>query len=309
MEIIKNPTSSNGLLKSSGIGNFDGVHLGHKKIIQTIKDYSSTHGTKSAIITFDPHPQKVLGKRDISLIYPFEQKVKLLKKEGIDYLICLSFTEELSKLSAEEFIKNILVDLLRIKNIVVGPGFTFGNQRKGNIDLLKSKGIEYDFKTIVVEPAYHNNLVVSSTLIRNYIEEGAIEKANDLFGSDYFIEGVVVEGEKRGREIGFPTVNLKTNWELLPKNGVYATYVNLDNKIHQSITNIGFRPTFGENQLLIETHIFDYSNDLYGKSIKVNFVKRLRDEKKFDAVDSLVRQIHNDVNNVKEILKVHSIGN
>ncbi len=151
--------------------------------------------------------------------------------------------------------------------------------------------------------------MVSSTLIRNYIEEGAIEKANDLFGSDYFIEGVVVEGEKRGREIGFPTVNLKTNWELLPKNGVYATYVNLDNKIHQSITNIGFRPTFGENQLLIETHIFDYSNDLYGKSIKVNFVKRLRDEKKFDAVDSLVRQIHNDVNNVKEILKVHSIGN
>ena len=308
MEIIINPTSSNGLPKSSGIGNFDGVHLGHTKIINTIKEYSNNHNTKSAIITFDPHPQKVIGKREISLIYPFSQKIKLLEKKGIDYLICFNFTDSLSKLTGEEFIEKILVNILHIKNIIVGPGFSFGYKRSGNIELLKNLGNKFDFNTIVVEPAYHNDQVVSSSSIRKFLEEGKVVNSNEFLGYHYFIEGKVVEGDKRGREIGFPTINLETEWELLPKCGVYATYISLEGEFRQSITNIGYRPTFGEDKLLVETHIFNYNNDLYGKDVKVNFVERLRDEKKFDSVESLIDQIGLDVEKVKSILDEHNIG-
>lgn len=307
MELIFDPKEPLKFPISTGIGNFDGVHLGHKKIIEALKKTEDIE-TKTSIITFNPHPQTVVNQRNISLIYPLDKRFKLLESRGIDCVICLSFTKELSNYSAEDFVSKILVDLLRVKNIAVGPGFIFGNKRSGDIDLLKSLGNKLGFNTIIVEPGKIGDDIVSSTKVREFIENGEISKANIFLGNDYFIQGTVVEGEKRGREIGFPTINLDSDWEMLPKTGVYATYVYIEDDLYKSITNIGYRPTFGDDKLLIETHIFGFKGDLYGKEVKVNFAKRLRDEKKFDSVDSLVSQIKIDVSQVKKILSDYLKG-
>ena len=303
MKIIIDPKQPLDFHTSAGIGNFDGIHLGHKKIIDAVKRYSEKNSTCSCVITFNPHPQKVLGRKDVSLIFPLERRFKMLESTGIDAVICLDFTRELSKVSAENFVKDILLDRLKIKDIVVGPGFSFGHKRKGNVDLLRSMGETHGFNTVVAGAARVGDRVVSSSAIRDLVREGEIYESNRFFGYDYYIEGVVVEGEKRGRKLGFPTVNLDTEWEILPKPGVYATYVKLSDGFHGSITNIGIRPTFEESKLTVETHIFDFNDDLYGEEVRVNFVERLRDEKRFESVDKLVEQINHDIAGVREILR------
>lgn len=305
MKIIIDPKQPLDFETSAGIGNFDGIHLGHKEIIETAKRRSRENSTRSCVITFNPHPQKVLGKKDLLLIFPLERRFDMLKAAGIDATVCLNFTREFSTVSAENFVKDILLDCLRVKDIVVGPGFSFGHKRKGNVDLLRSMGETYGFNTVVAEMARVDDQVVSSSAIRNLVREGEISEANRFFGYDYYIDGVVVKGEKRGRKLGFPTVNLGTEWEILPKPGVYSTYVRLPDGFHESITNIGIRPTFEESKLTVETHIFDFSDDLYGKKVGVSFVKRLRDEKRFASVDELVAQIEHDVAAVRGILRGH----
>ncbi len=305
MKVIVNPKQPLDFHTSAGIGNFDGIHLGHKKIIETAKHRSRENSTRCCVITFDPHPQKVLGRKEVPLIFPLERRFKMLESEGVDAVICLNFTRELSKVSAEDFVKEILLNRLKIKDIVVGPGFSFGHKRKGDVDLLRSMGETYGFSTVVAEVARVDDKVVSSSAIRNLIRDGEIKEANRFFGYDYRIEGVVVEGERRGRKLGFPTVNLDTEFEILPRPGVYATYVRLSDGLHESITNIGIRPTFEESKLTVETHIFDFSDDLYGNKIVVNFVGRLRDEKRFASVDGLVTQIRKDITAVREILRDH----
>lgn len=305
MKIIVDPKQPLDFKTSAGIGNFDGIHLGHKEIIETAKRRSRENSTRSCVITFDPHPQKVLGRKELSLIFPLEKRFEMLEVTGIDVAVCLNFTRELSTVSAENFIKDILLDCLRIRDIVVGPGFSFGHERKGNVDLLRSMGETHGFNTVVAEAARVDDQVVSSSAIRTLVRGGEIREANRFFGYDYYIEGVVVEGERRGRKLGFPTINLDTEWEILPKPGVYATYVRLLDGFHESITNIGIRPTFEESKLTVETHIFDFNNDLYGKKVGVNFVERLRDEKRFASVDELVAQIEHDVAAVREILRNH----
>ncbi len=305
MRIIIDPRQPLDFETSAGIGNFDGIHLGHKEIIETAKRCSRENSTRCCVITFNPHPQKVLGGKDVPLIFPLERRFEMLEAAGVDAVVCLGFTRELSRVSAENFVKEMLLERLRIKDIVVGPGFSFGHERKGNVDLLRSVGETHGFNTIVAEVARVDDHVVSSSAIRNLVREGEISEANRFFGYDYYIEGVVVEGEKRGRKLGFPTVNLDTEWEILPKPGVYATYVRLSDGFHESITNIGIRPTFEESKLTVETHIFDFSDDLYGKKVRVNFVERLRDEKRFANVDELVEQIEHDVGAVRQILRDH----
>ncbi len=302
MKIIIDPKRPLDFPVSSGIGNFDGIHLGHKKIINAVKQCSRENSTHSCIITFDPHPQKVLGRKEIPLIFPLRQRFKILESTGIDLVICFNFNSELSRVSAEDFVKNILLDRLKIKNVVVGPGFSFGHKRKGNVDLLRSMGKTHGFNTLVAEAVRVDDRVVSSSAIRDLIKAGEIREANRFFGYDYYIEGIVVKGEKRGRKLGFPTINLDAEWEILPQPGVYATYVRLSDGFHESITNIGVRPTFEENKLTVETHIFDFDENLYGKEIRVNFVERLRDEKRFENVDKLVEQINYDISAVREIL-------
>ena len=304
MEVIVDPQKPVDFSTSAAIGNFDGVHLGHKEIIDLINDIAKMKSTKSCILTFDPHPQKVLAGRDVSLIVPVNEKLSLLEQAGVDYAVSLRFTKELSQLSAEEFVQDVLIKTLKIKDIVVGPDFMFGKNRSGNAEMLKEMGKKYGFQTHVINPMKFGGEVISSSMIRRNIAEGNILKLNDLLGYNYFLKGIIVEGEKRGREIGFPTTNLDTQWELLPKPGVYATISWLRGSSYNSITNIGFRPTFGENKLLIETHLFDFSDSVYGEEIRVEFYQRLRDEKKFESVENLVAQIKLDVEEVRNILTI-----
>lgn len=304
MEVIFDPQKPVDFSTSVAIGNFDGVHLGHREIIDLINNIAKQKSAKSCILTFDPHPQKVLAGRDVSLIVPVNEKLSLLDRAGVDYAVSLRFTRELSLLSAEEFVQDVLIKTLRIKDIVVGPDFMFGKNRSGNAEILKELGKKYGFETHVINPRKFGDEVISSSIIRRTIAEGDILKLNNLLGYNYFLKGIIIEGEKRGREIGFPTANLDTKWELLPKPGVYATISWLGGSSYRSITNIGFRPTFGESKLLIETHLFDFSDSVYGEELRVEFFQRLRDEKKFESVDDLVAQIKLDVDEVKNILTV-----
>ena len=302
MEVIIDPQKPVDFLTSVAIGNFDGVHLGHRDIIDFINNIAHQKSAKSCILTFDPHPQKVLAGKEVSLIIPVDEKLKLLERAGVDCAVSLRFTRELSQLSAEQFVQDVLIKTLRIKDIVVGPDFMFGKNRSGNAEVLKEMGENYGFDTHVIDPKKSGDQIISSSVIRTAIAEGDIQRSNSFLGYNYFLKGKIVEGEKRGREIGFPTTNLDTNWELLPKPGVYATISVLGGSRYKSITNIGFRPTFGENKLLIETHLFDFSDTVYGEELKVEFFQRLRDERKFESVDDLIAQIKLDVEEVKNIL-------
>ncbi|MEM7009831.1 MAG: bifunctional riboflavin kinase/FAD synthetase [Thermodesulfobacteriota bacterium] len=302
MKVIFDPEEPIQNSTSATIGNFDGVHLGHKKILSAIKQEANEQGLSSCVITFHPHPQKVLQNIDIPLLMPIRERLKLLEKEGIDVVACYTFTKEIANISARDFVTNILVGNLNLKHLIVGPDFSFGHKREGNLDLLNEMGKEYGFDTEVVDTELIDGEVVSSTSIRNLVTEGNMEKAAKFLGYNFYIEGEVKEGERRGRQIGFPTANLNTDWDILPKVGVYATRAHIGDRALNSITNVGYRPTFGHNELLIETHIFDFSEDIYKKRLKVEFVDRVRDEQKFDGPDALIEQIKKDVEKVKEIL-------
>lgn len=302
MKVIFDPEEPIQNSTSATIGNFDGVHIGHKKILTAIKEEADQQGLSSCVITFHPHPQKVLQNIDIPLLSPIRERLKLLEEQGIDVVACYTFTKDIAKISAQDFVTDILVGKLNLKHLIVGPDFSFGRKREGNLELLNKMGAQYGFDTEVVDTALYEGEIVSSTSIRNLVREGNLLKASNFLGYNFYIEGQVKEGERRGRQIGFPTANLETDWDILPKVGVYATLANVNGTKHQSITNIGYRPTFGHNELLIETHIFNFNEDIYKKRVKVEFVDRVRDEQKFDGPDALVEQIKIDVERVKEIL-------
>ncbi len=291
---LKSPTSAT-------IGIFDGVHLGHRRLISLLLKDAREKGVSSCIVTFHPHPQKILRGIDVPLILPLRERFRLLEKEGVDVTVCYSFTKEFSALSAKEFVSDMLVGRLRIKSIFVGPDFFFGRNREGNLNMLEVMGKSYNFETRKVEPALLDGEVISSTAIRMLIEEGMVRKAARFLGDSFSIEGIVKEGERRGRKLGFPTANVDTDWEMLPKRGVYVTWAHLGRERFESITNVGVRPTFDENKLLVETHIIDFKGDLYGKPIRIEFVDRLRDERRFESIDALVAQISRDVKRTKEI--------
>lgn len=302
MKVIFDPEEPIQNSTSATIGNFDGVHIGHKKILKAVKEEAKQQGLSSCVITFHPHPQKVLQNIDIPLLSPIRERLKLLEEQGIDVVACYTFTQDIAKISAQDFVTDILVGKLNLKHLIVGPDFSFGRKREGNLDLLNTMGAKYGFDTEVVETALYDGEIVSSTSIRNLLREGNLIKAGKFLGYNFYIEGQVKEGERRGRQIGFPTANLDTDWDILPKVGVYATLANVEGSKYQSITNIGYRPTFGHNELLIETHIFDFNEDIYKKRLKVEFVDRVRDEQKFNGPEALVEQIKKDVQRVKEIL-------
>ena len=302
MKVIFDPEEPIENSTSATIGNFDGVHVGHKKIIAAVKEEAKQKGLSSCVITFHPHPQKVLQNIDIPLLVPIRERLKLLEKEGVDVVACYTFTKDIAKMPAKDFVTDILIGKLNLKHLIVGPGFSFGRKREGNLDLLDKMGKEYDFDTEVVETALIDGEIVSSTAIRNLVREGNMVKAGKFLGYNFYIEGQVKEGERRGRQIGFPTANLDTDWDILPKVGVYATLAHVDGRVLNSITNVGYRPTFGNNELVIETHIFNFNEDIYNKRIEVEFVDRVRDEQKFNGPQALVEQIKKDVDRVNVIL-------
>ena len=287
------------------IGNFDGVHKGHLVLFDLVKDKARSIDGQSAVMTFEPHPIKVMKPGNGPLmITPTQQKLRLIEDTGIDVIFCISFTKEFASITAGDFVRNILVERIGIKELVVGYDYTFGRGREGNIELLKDMGSSFDFKVHIVEQIRIDDMLVSSTSIRNFVQEGNLAEAKKLLGRDYQICGTVVKGEDRGgRLLGFPTANLQLIDELIPKPGVYAVKVFIDDQIHNGVTNIGYNPTFGNHPLSVETHILDFSEDLLEKTIRVNFVERLRDEKTFESVEDLTAQIEQDILLARAILE------
>jgi len=286
------------------VGNFDGVHIGHQGLLKEVKKRADKMSGTSVVLTFEPHPLKVLKEKKIPLITPFERKIELIEKLGIDVVICLPFTREFSKVSAREFVEEILLKKIGMKEIVVGYDYTFGHKREGNIDLLKKLGDELGFKVCILGPILVDNMIVSSTRIRNLIMEGELEKVKILLNRYYQVSGEVIAGHDRGgRLLGFPTANLKLVNEVFPKNGVYVVEVIYNNKVYGGVTNIGFKPTFGNDALSVETHILDFDQNIYGKKIKLNFIKRLRNEKRFSSIEALAAQIKRDIEEARKILQ------
>ena len=297
-EPLKNPVLT--------IGNFDGVHKGHLVLFDKVKARAKAIDGQSAVITFEPHPIKVMKPGNgPPLITPIKQKLDLISDARIDVIFCIPFTRQFASISAEDFVQDILVDRLGIKEIVVGYDYTFGFKRQGNISLLQEMGEKLGFRVHVVDPIRLDNALVSSTSIRELVREGNLSEAKKLLGRDYQICGTVVKGKNRGgRLLGFPTANLKLIDELIPRGGVYAVTAIINDKIYYGVTNIGYNPTFGDEALSVETHLLNFSGDILGKTIRVNFIKRLRDEKTYGSVEELADQIALDVRQAKELFKI-----
>lgn len=278
------------------LGNFDGVHRGHRKILERVKRVADERGATSVVMTFDPHPPRVVRPdKAPPLLMTTAQRLEALAQAGLHGAAIVRFTPELSRWDPEMFVRTALVEWLHVTEVWVGANFLFGHDRTGNFSLLRTLGARYGFKAEKIDPIRYKDFVVSSTRVRRLIGEGRVDEAGALLGHVYFIDGMVVDGDRRGRTLGFPTANLCTENELLPPHGVYATTTTIDGIVRPSITNIGIRPTVDASGLTtVETHVFDLERDLYGTSIRVSFVQRLRDERAFESVDVLRAQIDAD---------------
>jgi riboflavin kinase/FMN adenylyltransferase len=278
------------------LGNFDGLHRGHLKIIERVRRGAAEHGGTPMAMTFDPHPSRVVRPdKAPTLLMTKEQRLEALERAGIKAVAVVRFTTELSQWDPEMFVRTVLVEWLRVSEVWVGANFLFGHDRGGNFSTLRTLGQRYGFRADKIDAVRYKEFVVSSTRVRRLVAEGRMDEAGALLGHQYYIDGVVVEGKRRGRELGFPTANLKTDNELLPPNGVYATTTTIDGIVHPSISNIGLRPTFGDTtKTMIEAYVMGFDGDLYGRPVRLGFVQRLRDERKFEDVDALRAQMEAD---------------
>ena len=278
------------------LGNFDGVHRGHRKILDRVRRVATEHGATAVVMTFDPHPPRVVRPdKAPALLMTLAQKLETMQDAGVQAAAIVRFTHELSRWSPEEFVRTVLVEWLHVAEVWVGANFLFGHDRTGNFSLLRTLGARDGFKAEKIDPVRYKDFVVSSTRIRRLVAEGRIDEAGALLGHQYFIDGKVVSGDRRGRTIGFPTANLCTENELLPPLGVYATTATIDGVVRGSVTNVGVRPTVDNSgRTVIETHVFDFDRDLYDARIRIGFVQRLRDERAFDGLEALKTQIGAD---------------
>lgn len=285
------------------LGNFDGVHLGHRAILKAAIDRARAAGGTAFAITFEPHPEKFLfPARAPRLILVPEDKLELLRLSGIDGVIVLAFTDALSRLSPRDFVRDYLLDKIGAREVVIGHSVNFGHKRAGNAAVMVELGRELGFDTAVVGPVKIAGMEVSSTKIRELISAGDMRSAAKLLGRYHFLHGPVVHGRERGRTIGFPTANIESETECIPPDGVYATRVILEDGAFGSITNIGMRPTFNESARSVEAHIFDFNRDIYGKRVKLELIDRIRGERKFESAEALRNQIALDLANAHEIL-------
>ena len=309
MEIIRDLADIKALKSPvATIGNFDGVHMGHRQIFRKLKQAAKDSNGVSVVITFAPHPLKVLqSDKKLSLISSYEEKEHLLQASGIDYLIVIPFTEQFAAVTAREFVRDILVGAIGVKKLIIGYDYAFGRKREGNIGLLRQLGSEFDFAVEVLEPIWDGKTIFSSTNIRKMIENGNVRDVVAPLGRHFSIGGKVVHGHHRGKVLGFPTANLQTGKELIPKNGVYAVKVKIDQELYDGACNIGPNPTFGDEAIAIEVFIFNFAGDLYGRDLLVYFVERIRDERKFPDAVALQTAIANDVARCREILRDTSI--
>jgi riboflavin kinase / FMN adenylyltransferase len=286
------------------IGNFDGVHLGHKRLFDVVEQRAYHSRGTSIAVTFNPHPLQVLRPGGIKLISTCEQKIELIAMSGIDVLIIIPFDKRFAATPAVQFVDEILMQRIGVKQLFVGYDYAFGKGRTGDISFLRGQGEEKGFSVTVIEAYYEDDILVSSTKVRELIAAGRMRETNKLLGRPYQIRGEVQRGKQRGgKEIGFPTANLHIDEEdLIPKCGVYVCQVICDGKCYGGVINVGYNPTFNENKLIAETHIFDFNRDIYGKPIKVNLLQFLRDERRFLDIQELAAQIARDVIQAKEVL-------
>ncbi|MBW1787877.1 MAG: bifunctional riboflavin kinase/FAD synthetase [Deltaproteobacteria bacterium] len=305
MNIIRNLNELNAPLNAPvlTIGNFDGVHKGHLALFDRVKERARAIGGSGVVLTFDPHPMTLMLPQNAPLmITPIPQKLRLIEAAGLDAILCIPFDRAFSVISARDFVTDILLDKIGIKELVVGYDYSFGHRREGDISLLKEMGEQYGFTVHVLGQITIDDVTVSSTSIRRMVQSADLEGARKLLGRDYQICGTVIAGKNRGgRLLGFPTANLKLIDELIPKRGVYAVRVLIDDQCYDGLTNIGYNPTFEDRQLSVETHILDFSEDIVGKTIRVNFIQRLRDEETFDSVEALADMIRRDVERTRAL--------
>jgi riboflavin kinase / FMN adenylyltransferase len=287
------------------IGNFDGVHLGHQALMVRVAERAKDLGANSIVYTFDPHPIAVLKpERAQARLFDIQDQAEQLQKLNIDFLYLQKFDQSFSRMSPDVFVEEIIKRKLKAKVLVVGFDFAMGADRNGDLQFLQDYCQKNGPELQIIEPKLKDGLKVSSTAIRQAVSCGDVRAASEMLGRNYYMRGIVIQGAQRGRTLGFPTANLAATVELAPKNGVYATRTFLpDGRIKKSITNIGVNPTFDRGlQIKIETHIFDFKEDIYGKSLKIELVERIRDEKKFNGPDELKSQIAKDVSQCLEIL-------
>ncbi len=287
------------------LGNFDGVHLGHRAILKAAIDRAHSAGGKAYALTFDPLPAKVLAPRraPLMLMTP-KDKFELLRGSGLDGVLVLHFDLALSRVTAHDFVRDYLLGKLHVEAVVVGHSVSFGHKRAGNAAVMVKLGREFGFETIVVGPVKVEGVEVSSSKIRELILAGDLPTAAGLLGRPHFLTGKVIHGRERGRTLGFPTANLDSYTECIPPDGVYATRVVLPEGAYPSITNIGMRPTFHESARSIEAHIFDFDRDIYDRTIRLELIERVRPERKFESGEALGRQISLDLKRAREILAV-----
>lgn len=281
------------------VGTFDGVHLGHRKIIEKLTSVKNSTGLRSILVTFEPHPQIVLRNRakDIRILTTLEEKLDILKGFDIDMVFVINFTREFAETTAEDFYKNYLINKIGLNDLILGYDHMFGKNREGNFNTLESLSVEHSFTVDKVEEFKICGEHLSSTEIRHLLENGKIEKANELLGSEYSFEAEVIEGRKLGKVLGYPTANLElsNDYKLIPKTGIYAVKVQTGGEEYGGMMSIGTNPTVTDDKSVkCEVHIFDFAKDIYGCKVKVRFVEYLRDEKKFDTLEDLMAEMKRD---------------
>lgn len=302
MEIIRiDLNKENRFSTALALGNFDGVHIGHQQLIKSMIKNAKLKKLIPAILIFENHTKSFVFGNGPRLINNNKQKNDFLRKMGIQVLYTLKFDKDIMRLSPEDFAKNILVEKLNCKFVTVGSDYRFGYKAQGDANLLKEISKELGFYVEIINPLIDNGIAVSSTIVREYILDGNIKKANSLLARPFAIVGQVIHGKGIGKTMGVPTANLLVNTKyIIPKNGIYRTQTRIDDKIYLSATNIGLNPTFNENELKIENHIIGLDKDIYNKEIEVLFFEYIRPEIKFDSIDILVKQMNKDINYIKE---------
>ncbi len=286
------------------LGNFDGIHLGHQALIGGAVGDARRLGLPSIVLTFEPHPLKVLApERAPKLLLAHKDKIQLLQNLGVEIVAVQQFDHAFARLSAEEFVRGLLVSHLKVKKVWVGKDLRFGQGRKGSVDELLRWGTALGFEVAVVEPILVNGNRVSSSAIRELVGSGRVDEVKPMLGRYHFVSGRVAEGHRRGREMGFPTANLALRTEVLPLDGIYATLFHLGERTLPSVSSIGLNPTFGAGPRTVESYIMNFNDDIYGEPVRLSFIKRIREEKKFVSVAALVEQIHGDVQRAEAILQ------
>ncbi len=285
------------------LGSFDGIHLGHQLLLQRVVQDAKALGGSSVVLTFEPHPLKILApERAPRLILTHKDKMLLLKSFGVEVVIIQAFNSSFAHVEAEEFVRGYLVKRLKVHKMWVGRDLRFGKGRKGRVEDLIRWGVGGEFEVGIIEPVVLGGVRISSSRIRELIERGEVHEVQRYLGRYHFVSGRVAPGYQRGRQLGFPTANIVPRTEVLPMDGIYATFLQVEGVPWPSVTNIGVNPTFGNGPRTIESYIFDFSGDLYGRSVKLFFVRRIREERKFPSPEVLVEQMKKDVLSAQEIL-------